>query len=125
MSSPKDKAAAPEADKAAEKPQEEILNERIIELRGEIEKIEAEIHILQGRLKNRNPALAKAVKRENDELGARLKKLQTALYGALADSLMPRSPDDARLHVESLREGALGYFRKTDVDESLWKSIES
>src|ERR1051326_3693613 len=74
----------------AEPPPEMDAKTRVDQLRADVEVLSKEVKILEGRLKNRDPAALVEIKKENTILQARKKNLERALYVLLADALVPR-----------------------------------
>ena len=117
-------AAAPEK-KEAPLSREAETNARITLLQAQKEKMEKELRMSQGKLANRNPALVKEAKKENTELLKRLSSLQKVLYALIEESFNPALAEDAKLKTEILREAAISFCKKANIDQEIWKNIVS
>jgi predicted nuclease with TOPRIM domain len=101
------------------------ISARVNAMQEENTALEKEVKILEGKLANRNPAQAKAIKAENDQLRARVKRLEKALFALMLDGMKPRSPEDMQTRNEALRDASVMLYEKLKLDPNLWKSIAS
>jgi len=102
---------------------EEEAEERIEQLRKNVEALEQELKTLEGRFTNRDPAQALRLEKENTELAERLDKLEKCLVGIFGDLLRPRQLDEAKLQHEVLREAAVQFCKISNIDADIWRSI--
>ncbi|MEK6705850.1 MAG: hypothetical protein AABZ06_08675 [Bdellovibrionota bacterium] len=98
---------------------------KIAELEARKEALQQELHIMRGKLLNRNPVSAKKLKRENEDLRARLARLERALFGLILDSAKPRKAEDTLNAANILRQAAVQYFQNIKLDPQIWKNIAS
>lgn len=104
---------------------ENELNAKINELQAQAATLVGELRIYEGRIANRNPALAAKLKTENLVLTKRIAALEKALLAISLDVLKPRINDDAKLQYEILRQAAVEFCKKTNTDPEIWKNIAS
>lgn len=95
------------------------------DLRKEIMKVQQETRQFQGQLANRSQALLEKLKLENDGLKARIPRMELALNALIMDSLKPRMAEDEKLQYEALRQAAVEFFKRANVDPQIWKSLVS
>lgn len=98
---------------------------RIDELQLQIGLLNKEIHTINGKISNRDEDFVANLQKENTKLKLRLVDLEKALRALLADAYKGRQSDELRLKLEILRQSAIGYFKKNNVDPEIWKNIES
>lgn len=103
----------------------EEASRRVEELRERQQALEAEIHVLKGRIANLDMKEAETLGRENKKLKKRRKRLIQALTSLMSDSLAPRNQDDIATYLDSLAHGSERFFKIHQVEESLWKNIVS
>ena len=101
------------------------IHARINELQTTVQNLTTEVHMLDGKLSNRNPELYQKLKEENAELQKRFDLLKTVLFAMISESSQPRNADEMKLQYEVLRLAAVDYFKKAKTDPELWKSIAS
>jgi hypothetical protein len=96
---------------------------------GELEKTLAttlqEVRSLEGKIANRDPKTIEALKKENDALSRRFDLLKNVLFAMIAESYLARNADEFKLQYEVLKQAALEYFKTSNTDPELWKSIAS
>lgn len=114
--------AAPAAPQAS--PEDEV-KARVKALQTQAEALENEIKTMRGRISNRDPEALKDLQKENEELKARSLRLQKILSGILVENLRPSQISDEKVRHEILRQAAISYFRKANIDPEIWKSIAS
>ena len=100
-------------------------NTRITALQVQVTALKAEIKTIEGKLANKNPLTANALKKENDELRARNLILQKAFHGIITEGFKPRQAEDMKMQYEVLCQAAIEYFKKANVDPEIWKNIVS
>jgi vacuolar-type H+-ATPase subunit I/STV1 len=113
-----------EAASQPEQPAEDVST-RIDRLREEIQTTELELRIISGKIANRDPALKARLLKENAELKTRVEQLQQALFAITLERFRPREPAEARQLCEVLRLVTVSYCKTADIDQQIWKSIES
>ncbi|MCC7442126.1 MAG: hypothetical protein IT285_10855 [Bdellovibrionales bacterium] len=116
---PADQPAPPPADPGAE------ARARVDQLRADTEVLAKEVKILEGRLRNRDPAAIAEIQKENAVLREKGAKLQRALHALLADSFQARQGSDLELELEAIREAAVSYLKAAGIEEGIWKDIVS
>lgn len=94
-------------------------------LKTEIQMLQQEIRILEGKLKNRRPEFVQALKADNERLTARAQELERIWLGVQLDLLQPKDKDEMNLKVETQKISAAASFRASSIDESLWKNLVS
>lgn len=100
-------------------------NARIKEIQARIVALQSEIRTVQGRYTNRDPVLARSLAKENELHRARLALLGKALFGLMLDSFKPRQAQEEQQQYEILRQSAVEYCKKANVDPEIWKSLVS
>lgn len=132
--SPDPAAPAPAAPAASANPQpaanlklspEAETNQRITGLKAQIADLEKDVRMLTGKVANRDPAVARAIGRENTELEGRLDLLEKALFSVISESYLPRNSGDFQQKYEAIQDAAVEYLKKKNVDPELWKNIVS
>jgi hypothetical protein len=98
---------------------------RVAELEKNLATTLQEVRTLEGKLANRNPKLIEALKKENDELEKRFQVLKNVLFAMISESYLARNADEFKLQYEVLKQAALEYFKVSNTDPELWKSIAS
>jgi hypothetical protein len=98
---------------------------RIAELQAALETVTSDIRTAQGRLSNRDPQVVGKLKNENAELAKRFELLKSTLFAMITESYQARNADEFKLQYEVLKLAALEYFKITNTDPELWKSIAS
>jgi hypothetical protein len=98
-------------------------NARINVLQEHVTRLEAEVKTLDGRLHNRNPAVAEALRKENEALRERVSALIRALNTLVGESLLPRHPEDQKVQLEALRHAAIEFCKKENINPEIWKNI--
>jgi hypothetical protein len=115
------KAADPKSAAAPAAPTES----KITVLTEQLKQLEQSIRTIEGRIRNRDPKLTKALQQENAELLKKLSSLERALFAVLVDADLPRTaPEFQQRHVV-LQQNAVEFFKQTKIDNELWKNIES
>lgn len=98
---------------------------RIAELEKTLATTLQEVRTLEGKLANRDPALIATLKKGNDELEKRFNVLKNVLFAMINESYLARNADEFKLQYEVLKQAALEYFKTSNTDPELWKSIAS
>jgi hypothetical protein len=119
----KPKAGKQDAKPAGQTTPETEATSRINVLQESIKAVEGEIRTLSGRFANRNPALVEPVKKENEELKKRMDLLQKALFGLLLESTKTKLMEDQKNQLDILKQAAIDYFKKANINPDLWKNI--
>jgi hypothetical protein len=104
---------------------EEQAEAKLAELRNRIALLESEIRIAEGRSQLASPALVQAARTETSRLKERCRELVRALWVVLRDGQLVRDEEEARIRSESLRQTAIDYFAKLNLNADLWKNIAS
>ncbi len=112
-------AAAPGADAA------KTGDSKVAALTEQLKQLETETRTIEGRLKNRDPRLTQQLTRENAELQKRLVLLQKTLYAVISDAVKPRTASDFQQKHKVLQQAAIDFFKQAQIDQELWKNIES
>ncbi len=90
----------------------------------QVDLLEKEVKILQGRLNNRDPKASSTLKKENQELAQRMVQLQKALLGLVNETQKPKQEEDAKTQLEVLRKTVVDYCKKNNIDQEIWKNLE-
>jgi hypothetical protein len=101
------------------------LQSRIAELEKTLATTRQEVRTLEGKLANRNPRIIDGLKKENEELSKRFEVLKNVLFAMISESYLARNADEFKLQYEVLKQAALEYFKTSNTDPELWKSIAS
>ncbi|OFZ83029.1 MAG: hypothetical protein A2583_13290 [Bdellovibrionales bacterium RIFOXYD1_FULL_53_11] len=114
---PGDKKAAVQVTPEAE------ASARIGMLQESVKNLEGELRTIEGRFKNRDPALIAPLQAENKRMQDRIDTLLKSYYFLLMESLMPRQSDEFKAQLEILKNSAIEYFKKANIDQEIWKNI--
>ena len=105
------------------------LSIRIAEFEAQVAALEAEVRVLTGRLSNRDPKKIAALQAQNADAQKTYRAVKDALalltQVTLSAQVGPQASDDAALQLDILRQSAMDYFQKTNVDAELWKNLAS
>jgi uncharacterized coiled-coil protein SlyX len=118
-------AKSPPPTAAAEAAAPVGIQARIAELEKTLAATLHEVRTLEGKLANRDPKLIAQLKKENDELTKRFDVLKNVLFAMISESYLARNADEFKLQYEVLKQAALEYFKTSNTDPELWKSIAS
>ncbi len=105
-------------------PVEQAL-ERTEELRTTLKALENETITLDGKLKNRNPALAKQIANENEIMKKRIENMNKAYQAILLEGLQVTEKQFLEFHYEDLKQATIEYCKKANVDLKIWKELAS
>ena len=83
----------------------------------------APLRTMEGRFKNRDPALIKPLQGENTELSTRLALVEKAFLALLLETTRPRGMEEMKNTLDILKSSAVEYFRKANINPDLWKNI--
>lgn len=103
----------------------EEISARIDVLQAEVQKLEQEMRIVQGRLKNLDPAVLKTLQEENQKQTTRTELLIRAIEYCSLYLIHPKQAEDLEMENQSLRAAAIELFKKENVTPELWKNLES
>jgi hypothetical protein len=118
---PKTPTAAP----GTQAPTTSGLQAKVAELQSQLAFERLEIRSIEGKLTNRDPRLIAQLKVENEALTKRFEQLKSVLFAMILESYQARNADEFKLQYEVLKQAALEYFKTTNTDPELWKSIAS
>jgi hypothetical protein len=94
-------------------------------VKADIQTLQQEIRILEGKLKNRRPEALAGIKQENEVLKKRLEALEGILLAAKMDLVRSKDKDEATQAWDALKAGATLSFQAAGMDEALWKDSVS
>ncbi len=97
---------------------------RIAQLQTLVRQIEAEVHVLEGRVKNLNAKTLSEMLKSNSALRKRVPKLQQALLALLLDRHRARDIQELEIDTEALRKPFIEFCKNAEIEPELWKSIE-
>lgn len=98
---------------------------KVDDLRSQIQQIQTEIKIFEGMLKNRRPEFTATAKKETETLRSRTDRLTLILQGMTRELLLPRDREEWRHQVDLLKSACVDACKRSNIDEALWKDIES
>ncbi len=125
MADKKNSAAIPSTPAAPALSPAEEVKLRIKTLEENIQSLQRQIKILNGRLIALDPQAAKQIESENKIFESRIQKLEIILFALITENQSSKDPADAKLKFEVFRAAALDYFKKANVDPETWKNLAS
>ncbi len=89
------------------------------------EKLEKDLRVMQGKLKNVDPAQQQTLEAEIKHLKERREKLLQAIRGMIGVELLARSPEEDKVLAASLKEALVAFAKKENLPADLWKDLAS
>ena len=90
-----------------------------------VEKLEKDLRVNQGRLKNVDPSQETSLQTELKHLKERRDKLLLAIRGLIEIELTARSPEEDKTLILSIKEALLAFAKKENLPADLWKDLAS
>ncbi len=98
---------------------------RIAVLTEQLKQLQNDIRTLEGRIANRDPKLTQVLEAENRDLLKKLAVLEKTLFAVLVDAELPRTSSEFQQRYKVLQQSAVEFFKHAQIDNELWKNIES